>query len=112
MFPLLNGILKSSGEVGKVFFIGLNSLLSTFEFGGDTIKVLALHQGALCGVGINPDAVGFILFPGLVYVGFLSIFGFELFLDRSLDGALEMSLPAKEGRTLSLEISVNLFGKV
>ena len=63
-------------------------------------------------VGIDPDAVGLVLLSGLVNVGFLGIFRLELFLDRGLEGTLEMCLAGEEGGTLSLEISVNLFGKV
>jgi hypothetical protein len=104
--------MKSSGEVGEVFFIVLDSLLSSFELGSNAIEVPALHQGTLRSVGIDPHAVGFVLLPGLVYVGFLRIFGLVLFFDHSLDATLELSLAGEEGRTLSLEIGVNLFGEV
>jgi hypothetical protein len=45
-------------------------------------------------------------------VRFLCIFRFELFLDRGLDGALEMRLVGEESGTLSFEIAVNSFGEV
>ena len=71
-----------------------------------------MHQCALGSVGVDPHAVGFIFLPSLVDVGFLGIFCLELFLDRGLDGAFEMSLTGEEGGALRLEIGVNLFGKV
>jgi len=112
LFPLLYGVLKGPGEVGEIFFVGLNGLLGAFEFGVNAIEVLALHQGALGSVGIDPHAVGFVLLPSLVDVGLLGIFCLELLLDRGLDGSFEMRLAGEECGTLRLEISVNLFGEV
>jgi len=112
LLPLLHSVPEGPGEVCEIFFIGLNSLLGALELGVNAIEVFTLHQGALGSVGIDPHAVGLILLPSLVDVGFLGIFGLELFLDRGLEGTLEMGLAGEEDGTLSLEISVNLFGKV
>jgi len=43
LFPLLYSILESPGEVGEIFFVGLNGLLSALELGVNTIEVFALH---------------------------------------------------------------------
>lgn len=86
--------------------------MGTFELGVNAIEVFALHQGALCSVGIDPHAVGFVLLPSFIDIGFLGSFCLELFLDRGLDGTLEMGLAGEEGGALSLKIGVNLFGKV
>ena len=112
LFPFLYSILEGSGEVGEVFFVGLDGLLGALELGVNTIEVFALHQGALGSVGVDPHAVGFVLLPSLIDVGLLCIFCLELFLDRGLDGAFEMRLAGEEGGALRLEICVNLFGNV
>ena len=112
MLPLLHSFLKGSGEVGEILFVGLDGLLGTFELRVNTIKVLALHQGTLGSIGIDPHAVGFVLLASLVNVGLLGLFCLVLLLDRGLDGTLEVSLAGEEGGTLSLEIGVNLLGKV
>lgn len=98
LFPLGDGILEGAGKVCIFTFVGMDGLLSTFEFDGDAFEILALDKGTLGGVSVDAKTILLVFLAGLVDVGFLRLLRFELFLNYCLIGFTVLCLTSDKGR--------------
>jgi hypothetical protein len=90
----------------------VDRLLRSFEFDGNALEILALHEGALGSVGVNAETILLVFLASLVDVAFLRLLCLELFLDRSLIYFTMLSLTGNERGDGVFELVANLLSEL
>jgi hypothetical protein len=112
LLPLGDGVVQSARKVGIFTLVGMDCLLCAFEFGRDTLKVLALDKGTLGGVGVDAETILLVFLAGLVDVSFLGLLRLELLLDCGLIALTMLGLAGDKGGDGIFEITSNLLRKL